>query len=87
MMKIWTLYDAKANEELISEDKLMQWLQIAGIQGKTRLSTYLPPHFFRPTSLTSNVVAVLKITNSTFHRIPGIRKWGGMVISEGTKIS
>jgi ubiquinone/menaquinone biosynthesis C-methylase UbiE/uncharacterized protein YbaR (Trm112 family) len=86
MMKIWKLYDEKANEDsLFTEKQLIQMLNKAKIRAKTKISTYLPPHFFYFFNHQNNV-KLLKLTDRIFNSIPIVRKMGGMVIVEGRRI-
>ncbi|MEW6400649.1 MAG: class I SAM-dependent methyltransferase [Chloroflexota bacterium] len=82
LMRLWQLYVEEADEDpLISENQLREWMQNARIEGKVKLSTYLPPHIF-VTGFTANV-SLLKITDRIFSHIPGIRNIGGVIIFEG----
>lgn len=83
-MKIWRLWVEEASDDpLITESQIQAWMAEGGVYGKTRLSTYLPPHIFLG-SLPFNV-SLLKMTDALFSRIPGLRKAGGVIIFEGEK--
>jgi len=85
IMKIWKLYDEEASDNsLFTEKQLIQMLHKAGIKGKTKISTYLPPHFFYFFNHRSNV-KLLRLTDRIFGSIPIVRKLGGMVIAEGVR--
>jgi len=87
LMKIWKLYDEEASDRsLLTEKRLIQMLDKAGIKGKTRISTYLPPHFFYLFGHRSNV-KLLKLTDRIFGAIPIVRKLGGMIIAEGVRVN
>lgn len=84
-MRVWQLWVEEASEDpLISEEQIRSWMAEGGVYGKTRLSTYIPPHIFLG-GLRTNVW-LLKLTDGIFSRIPGIRKAGGVIIFEGTKM-
>ena len=82
LMRLWKLYVEEADEDpLISTSQLCEWMNDARINGKVRLSTYLPPHIF-VANLSANIF-LLKITDGICSRIPGIRNIGGVIIFEG----
>jgi SAM-dependent methyltransferase/uncharacterized protein YbaR (Trm112 family) len=83
-MKIWQLWVEEASDDpLITEGQISSWMAKGGVYGKTRLSTYIPPHIF--IGGVKNNVRLLKLTDLMFSRIPGIRKAGGVIIFEGKK--
>jgi SAM-dependent methyltransferase len=83
-MRIWQLWVEEASEDpLITEDQINSWMVKGGVHGKTRLSTYLPPHIFLG-GLRFNV-GLLRLTDMIFSHIPGLRKAGGVIIFEGKK--
>ncbi len=83
-MKVWQLWVEEASEDpLITEEQILSWMAKGGVYGKTRLSTYLPPHIFFAGVRTN--VWLLKLTDGIFSRISGIRKAGGVIIFEGKK--
>lgn len=85
LMNIWRLYDDEASDEaVLSGDKLLQWLQSAGIRGKLSYSTYLPPHLFYLLTDKLNV-RLLEFSDKLGNSLPLIRKLGGAVIAEGIK--
>jgi SAM-dependent methyltransferase len=82
LMRLWKLYVEEADEDpLISQSQLYEWMKEARIEGKVKLSTYLPPHIFIA-NLPVNIF-LLRITDRIFSRIPGIRNIGGVIIFEG----
>lgn len=83
-MKVQQLWVEEASEDpLITEDQIYSWMAAGGVYGRTRLSTYIPPHIFL-SSLRANIW-LLKITDLAFSRLPGLRKAGGVIIFEGQK--
>lgn len=85
-MRIWQLWVEEASEDpLITEEQIHLWMAKGGVYGKTRLSTYIPPHVFLG-GLETNVW-LLKLTDMMFSRVPGIRKAGGVIIFEGQKMT
>jgi SAM-dependent methyltransferase len=85
LMRVLPLYVEEASEDpLISEPMMREWLSSAGLDGETRLSTYLPPHLFVLTPEWFNV-ALLKVTDGLLNRIPGLRNMAGVIISEAQK--
>lgn len=86
LMRMWQLYVEEADEDpLIGEDQLYAWMKNAGIDGKVRLSTYLPPHIF-VAGFSVNVF-LLKISDRIFSRMPGLRNFGGVICFEGKKLA
>ncbi len=86
-MKVWRLYDEKASDApLLTTEMLERWLLEAGLRSTVRLSTYLPPHLFALLPAGARAM-VLQATDTLLFRIPGIRSWGGVIISEGAKIT
>jgi len=87
IMKIWKIYDEEASDDpLFTERKLIQMLNSSGIVTKTRISTYIPPHFFYFFNHRINV-KLLRLTDRIFDSIPILRKLGGMVITEGIRVN
>lgn len=85
IMKFWKLYDEEASDSpLFTEKQLIQILHKAGIKCKTKISTFLPPHFFYFFNQQNNV-KLLRLTDRIFGSIPFVRNFGGMVIVEGRK--
>ena len=85
-MKVWKLYDEEANEDpLFTQNKLIKWMNAAGLQGTVKLSTYLPPHLLYPLSIRINVT-LLKLSDYLFSYIPIIRNNGGVICARGWKL-
>ena len=85
LMKVKKLYDEEARDEpLLSERQLRDWMTAAGLDARTRLSIYLPPHLFAVLSVPA-AARLLKVSDAFFGAIPGVRRWAGYVIAEGTK--
>lgn len=85
LMRIWKLYDEKASDDpLMTEDDMRQWLAMQHAECTTRLSVFLPPHFFYWLNRRYNE-KLLATTDRFFNAIPGIRKCGGILITEGVK--
>lgn len=84
-MKIWQLWVEEASADpLITEVQIHSWMAKGGVYGKTRLSTYIPPHVFLGSQQVN--VWLLEATDTIFSRLPGLRKAGGVIIFEGEKI-
>ena len=84
LMRKWQLWVEEASEDpLITEEQIRSWMAKGGVRGKTRLSTYIPPHVFIG-GLQANVW-LLKVTDMAFSHIPGLRKAGGVIIFDGKK--
>lgn len=84
-MRQWPLWQEEANEDpLFQAHQFMAWLNAGGIDCKIRYSTYLPPHLFY---LFRGVVGdvILSGTDQIFGAMPGVRKFAGVLIAEGTK--
>ena len=85
MMRVWQLWVEEASDDpLLTEEKLRKWLAAAGLQGQTRLSTYVPPHAFMLTGVGFNAWA-LKSLDRLLGSVPGVRKLGGVIICEAQK--
>lgn len=85
LMRIWKLYDEKASDDpLMTEDDMRQWLSMQHVECATRLSVFLPPHFFYWLNRGQSK-KLLAATDRFFNAIPGIRKCGGILITEGAK--
>lgn len=85
LMRVWKLYDEEASEDpLLTEAQLQAWMKDAGLQGRTRLSIYLPPHVFR---LCNHAVArvLLRSSDAAFGVLPGLRRWAGFIVADGSK--
>lgn len=85
IMSLWKLYDEQASDDpLFTEEQMQSWTGQSGIEARTIVSTYLPPHLFYllPASLGQRV---LQLSDKVIGSIPGLRRWGGMVITEGEK--
>ena len=84
-MRIWKLWDEEASDDpLIKKDLLEHWLNDAEIQFDIHYSTYVPPHIFGFLK-DGSCLSLLKTTDSFFNRISFIKKFGGIIIAEGTK--
>jgi SAM-dependent methyltransferase len=85
LMRRSQLWHEEANEDpLFTFEKFRAWLGAAGIDAKISTSTFLPPHVFY--ALKGGLGrAVLGGTDAVFGRIPGIQRFGGVIIAEGTK--
>ena len=68
----------------LTEAQLQAWMKDAGLQGRTRLSIYLPPHVFR---LCNHAVArvLLRSSDAAFGVLPGLRRWAGVIVADGSK--
>jgi ubiquinone/menaquinone biosynthesis C-methylase UbiE/uncharacterized protein YbaR (Trm112 family) len=87
MMRFWKLYDEEASDHpLLTEREMMDWMSAAGVQGKTRLTTYLPPHINQFLPHGANV-ALLAATDMVLSSIPGVRNCAGVIVSEGVKLN
>jgi SAM-dependent methyltransferase/uncharacterized protein YbaR (Trm112 family) len=85
VMFFWKIYNEEADDDpLLSSAILTKWLSEAGIDCKIRLTFYLPPHLFNYLSYETGV-SLLKGTDSFFNRIPFVRNFAGIIISEGIK--
>ena len=83
-MRIWKLWVEEASEDpLITETQIHSWMAKGRVYGKTRLSTYVPPHVFLGGHRFN--VGLLRLTDMFFSRIPVLRKAGGVIIFEGQK--
>lgn len=83
LMKHWKLYDEEASEEpLFTESEMLAWTEQANITAITRISTYLPPHFFYLLPYSTNN-SVLRLTDRLFDWVPGLRRCGGLLITMG----
>lgn len=84
LMKVWKLYDEEASESpLLGEQQVLGWLAAAGLQGRTTLSIYVPPHAFRFLG-HRGAARLLGATDRLFPAI-GLRRWGGFLVVEGRK--
>lgn len=84
-MKFCRLYEEEASEApLFTEHRLQTILHEAGIESKTRLTTYLLPHVFYLFRHQTNI-RLLRLTDAVFTKVPGLRNLGGMVIAEGIR--
>lgn len=84
LMKVWKLYDEEASESpLLGERQVLGWLAAAGLQGRTTLSIYVPPHAFRFLG-NNGARRLLRATDRLFPAI-GLRRWGGFLVVEGRK--
>lgn len=85
LMRHWKLYDEEASDApLLSESQLKHWMAEAGLQGRTQLSIYLPPHLY--IRLGASYAETLLLASDKFCRaFPGIRRWAGLIVAEGFK--
>lgn len=80
LMRIRKLYEEEARQEpLLKERDLIRWLATSRIKANTRISTFLPPHFFYGFHPAINR-RLLFHTDRILNAIPFLRKLGGMVI-------
>jgi ubiquinone/menaquinone biosynthesis C-methylase UbiE/uncharacterized protein YbaR (Trm112 family) len=85
LMRLWKLYEEKAGEDpLFSEKQVAGWLQGAGIQGTTQLSTFFPPHLFHLLGKKTSV-SFLKYSDFFFSKVPWLKKMAGVIVAEGIK--
>jgi len=85
MMKLWKLYEEETSDNpLLSKKQLSKWFFDAGIKNKIKYSTYLPPHLFYLLSAGINF-KLLKLSDLIFNKIPLIKSFGGVIITEGIK--
>jgi len=85
LMRMWKLYDEEARDEpLFVAKQFYDWYGGAGVKGKVRISTYLPPHLYFFLSRRVGEI-VLKTTNAIFGFIPYIKNFGGIIVVEGKK--
>ncbi len=85
MMKIWPLYEDQAGKTpVISRAQMKEWLQKADIQGRIRVSIYLPPHFLHYLSVGTNKF-LLRLTDKFFGALPVLREQGGAITVDGVK--
>jgi len=86
LMKICKLYDDEASDQpLVSKKELSQWLFNARIKNTIKYSTFLPPHLLYLFNVGINV-NLLKLSDSIFNKIPGVRDLAGVIIAEGERI-
>jgi len=85
LMRRWKLYEEKASKDpLMTEADMNQWLSARNADCVTRLSVYLPPHVFYRMNPRWNV-RIMSATDRLFNAIPGLRKCGGIIVTEATK--
>lgn len=83
LMRRSQLWHEEANEDpLFTFEKFRDWLGRAGADPRISTSTFLPPHLFYwlPAGLGG---AVLTGTDSVFGNIPGVQRFGGVIIATG----
>jgi len=86
-MSVYKLYNEHANDHpLMTEKTLCTWLKKADIHSKIKISTFILPHFFYLFGESTNR-KLLYYTDAVFGSIPLLRKFGGMIIAEGTKVT
>lgn len=85
LMRRSQLWHEDANDDpLFTFEKFRTWLSAGGIDAKISTSTFLPPHLFY--ALKGRLGrAVLRGSDAIFGRIPGVQRFGGVIIAEGTK--
>jgi SAM-dependent methyltransferase/uncharacterized protein YbaR (Trm112 family) len=85
LMRLFPIWLEEAGPEAqMSADQLSEWSAGTGLQISTEPIVFVPPHLcnwigYRPAR------ALLRITNALFSRIPGVRRWGGLVTITGER--
>jgi ubiquinone/menaquinone biosynthesis C-methylase UbiE/uncharacterized protein YbaR (Trm112 family) len=87
MMSWWTLWEEEANEApLFTENQFQTWLGAGGFDVQLRFATFLPPHLFYLIKGRRGE-QLLATTDLLFNAIPGLRRFGGVIIAEAIKHS
>jgi ubiquinone/menaquinone biosynthesis C-methylase UbiE len=85
LMRVWKLYDEHgSNDPLMKERNMRLWLSAACIDCTIRMSVYVPPHFFNFFSSSTNQ-AILRTTDRIINKIPIVKRFGGILVTEGVK--
>ena len=71
-------------EQVISAERLERWAADAGLTVEVEPEVYLPPHAFGRFA-EERARRILDFTDRVCRRIPGVRRWGGLLVIEGHK--
>ncbi len=77
-------FEEAGPEQLISTARIHQWAERAGLSVAVEPTVFLPPHAFSRMS-AARTRRVLDATDRLAGRLPGLGKWGGLLVIEGRK--
>jgi len=84
-MKLKKLYEEEASDNhMLNGNDLSKWCEAADLRVDIQYSTYILPHLINGLGARLGY-AVLKWTDLCFQHMPFLKKFGGVIISEGRK--
>jgi len=85
LMRLRPLWKEEAGAEaLIGRADLQRWSADTPLELETRPNVFVPPHLCNVLGL-SGARRLLRWTDAVLGRIPGIRRWGGLISIRGRK--